>query len=111
MTIGFSFDDAHINELIVQGIQGNPGAAVFALQYEELAIYDNARCLSLENPNLSCLAHDAAVIARAELPWAAPSTGAAANCDLGDFKTFGKKLRALVGDGGSDARSDGPTTA
>lgn len=111
VTIGFSFDDAHINELIVQGIQGNPGAAVFALQYEELATYDNARRLALENPNLSCLARDAAVIARAELPWAAPSTGAAANCDLGDFKAFGKQLRALVGDGGSDARSDGETTA
>jgi hypothetical protein len=46
VTIGFSFDDAHINELIVQGIQGNPGAAVFALQYEELAIYDKHLALS-----------------------------------------------------------------
>ena len=31
-TIGYSFEDEHINELIVQGIQGNPGAMVFALQ-------------------------------------------------------------------------------
>lgn len=110
VTIGFSFDDAHINELIVQGIQGNPGAAVFALQFDGLTIYDNARHLALENPNLSCLARDAAVIARVELPWAASPSNAATDCDLGDFNVFGEKLRALVGDGGAGFRSEGAAT-
>jgi hypothetical protein len=101
VTVGFSFEDAHMNELIVEGIQGNPGAAVFALQHGQLARYANARDLALENPNLSCLARDAAVIARAERSWAAPSTDAAAGCDLGDFTVFGERLRALVGEGAS----------
>jgi len=111
ITIGFSFDDAHINELIVQGIQGNPGAAVFALQFGELSGYDNAKRLALENPNLSCLARDGAVIARSHLPWAAPPGADATECHLGDFKAFGEKLRSLVGEGGGGARSDGAATA
>lgn len=111
VTIGFSFDDAHINELIVQGIQGNPGATVFALQFGNLSIYENARSLALDNPNLSCLARDAAVIARAELPWAALSEDDIANCDLGDFKVFGEKLRALVGDSGPKTHLDRAGTA
>lgn len=98
VTIGFSFGDAHINELIVEGLRGNPGAVVFALQYGQMAACAEARNLALENPNLSCLASDAAVIAREERPWTGGSTDAEVRCDLGDFTVFGKKLSALVGE-------------
>lgn len=104
-TIGYSFEDEHINELIVQGIQGNPGAMVFALQYDDVERCAKAAGLALDNPNLSCMARDAAVLARTQRSWVDPSTGDPSTCSLGDFVSFGQRLRRLTG-GGSGPGDD-----
>jgi hypothetical protein len=108
-TIGYSFGDAHINELIVQGLQGNPGAMVFALQYEDISQYTDAKHTASENPGLTCLARDAAVIARREAAWLDSPNGDSSECNLGDFVCFGEQLRRLVGGATSSEESQAET--
>ncbi|HEY2913734.1 MAG TPA: SIR2 family protein [Candidatus Angelobacter sp.] len=59
---GFSFGDENLNEIIVQGLQGNSTAAVFALMYGSLNSYPNLVDLARNRANLSVLAFDQAVI-------------------------------------------------
>lgn len=59
---GFSFGDDHLNEIIVQGLQGNATAAVFALMYGPLDNYPKLIELAKNRANLSVLAFDQAVI-------------------------------------------------
>jgi hypothetical protein len=117
---GYSFRDDHINEIIVQGLQGNQTAAAFALLYSNLEPYPKAINLSLERPNLTLLAKDAAVIGSCLATWAekdaesiptidypwikwVPSNqkenknNCSAEFNLGDFVVFGAFLRELVG--------------
>ncbi len=72
VVIGYSFADEHINEAIMESLKVNASAACFALQFGELAEYPKAKGLAADNPNLSLLAADAAIIRRKEGVWLAP---------------------------------------
>lgn len=117
VTCGYSFGDEHLNEVIVQGLQGNPNAAVFALLFSPLEKYGNALKLAQRRANLSLLAKDAAVIGTRQAEWGKASVGdekavlglrwkAVENVKdpkkveftFGDFKEFGDFLEDLIGD-------------
>src|SRR5699024_3006064 len=68
---GYSFSDVHINDVLIQGLQSNPTAMVFALLYGELddLKYKKAKSYASKVPNLSLLAFDKAVIGRQEGSW------------------------------------------
>lgn len=67
--VGYSFGDQHLNDVIVQGLQGTPSAAVFALMYGDIGNHSNAVSLARERGNLSLIAENAAVIGTKESPW------------------------------------------
>jgi SIR2-like domain len=112
VTCGYSFADQHLNEVILNGLRGNPTAMCFALMYSERAKHPEAVSQALRQPNLSVLAYDGAVSGTIERDWRSDeqashplhgvsvlgpttgSTGAKGNCQftLGDFKNFGQFL-------------------
>jgi hypothetical protein len=117
---GYSFRDEHINEVIVQGLQGTQTAIAFALLFDKLAKYPQATKLAAERSNLSLLASDAAVIGSRQSGWAerdaeslsqdlgrwvvwTPTNPADENSkrtaefQLGDFAMFGQFLHELIG--------------
>jgi hypothetical protein len=103
LTIGYSFADQHINELLVDGMRGNPSSAVFAMLYGELVSYGQARALAANCPNLALYASDSGCLATREAPWAAARAGEQhAISSAGDFQEFGQRLRRLVGSRGLD---------
>jgi hypothetical protein len=96
VSCGFSFRDAHINEVVGQALRANPTASVQALLYGSLAEYPEAVELACRTSNLSLLAHDAAVVGAQQDTWT--STNSAGTFTLGDFGAFGKLLLDLVGE-------------
>lgn len=117
---GYSFRDDHINEVIVQGLQGTQTAIAFALLHGELADYKNAVQLAYARSNLTLLAKDGAVISGRTIRWndKEPDSGPTddrgwvtwvpADPDdeksrlytkfvLGDFAVFGIFLQEIVG--------------
>lgn len=117
---GYSFRDDHLNEVIVQGLQGTQTAIAFALLYGKLNEYAKARDLARQRPNLSLLARDGGVIGGQEVEWpekeaasvsengaigitwppidpADDASKRATHFTLGDFLEFGRFLRELVG--------------
>lgn len=120
MVLGYSFRDEHINEVLIQGLQGTQTAIAFALLYDDLAKYPNAVKLALERSNLSLLAKDKAVISGREASWPEkdaesivesdnawlewqsidekdPKSKRIAKSKLGDFAVFGNFIHQLVG--------------
>jgi len=114
---GYSFNDAHLNEVLLQGVQSNPTAIIFALQYGGIANYECAIKLSVSNSNFNTLAEDEAVIGTVRAPWKLPQSAGLtqeqwsvfwASTDqeseeskpgkflLGDFDKFGHFLALLV---------------
>jgi hypothetical protein len=71
IVIGYSFSDEHLNAAIIESLKANPSAACFALQYDEMVKYPNAKTLATDNSNLSVLARDAGVMRRREGNWLA----------------------------------------
>lgn len=116
LTCGYSFQDAHLNDMIIQGLQGNSTAIVFGLLYGELENYPDAIKLADSNSNLSLLAADQAIIGSKCSPWAKRSKEdiedsiavhwedneveelCQAYFDLGDFCSLGKFLEDIIGD-------------
>ncbi len=119
---GYSFRDDHINEVLIQGLQGNPTSTAFALMFDQLGQYSKAIPLAQERSNLSLLSKDEAIIgtrrsAWFERPadmidtvlgrWIAWSDENVKNNKqmkqaqflLGDFKIFGDFLQELIGFG------------
>lgn len=66
---GYSFRDAHINDVILQGLQSTPSAVAFGLLYDELGQYPIATDLAKRRRNLALLARDGAVISGQEAAW------------------------------------------
>lgn len=66
---GYSFSDDHLNEIIVQGLQGNATAATFALMYGSLDNYGSLIELAQNRANLSVLGADKAVIGTKLAEW------------------------------------------
>lgn len=101
VTVGYSFADEHLNEVIVQGLRGNPTAACFGLLYKTLDEEQAAKRLSTRLPtNVSLVARNAGVIRGTEAAWspssdAAPGTAATVS-ELGDFGKFADFVRSLA---------------
>ena len=111
ITCGYSFADQHLNEVILQGLAGNPTAVCFGMLFGERSGYSEALSRAKKHPNLSLLAADGAVLntidrnwrtgSKEEHPWHAiavnvgdmkPRTTAPDDrCKflLGDFKAMG----------------------
>lgn len=127
ITCGYSFNDQHLTDVIVQGLSGNPTAVCFGLLYSDRANFSKAIERARKQPNLSLLAADGAVLGTIDHDWHSeekkdhPWHGLAAQAGemkersgspadrckflLGDFATLGKFLawQLSQGDGGSDA--------
>lgn len=111
ITCGYSFADQHLNEVILQGLSGNPKAVCFGLLHGDRSAYSEALSRARKHPNLSLLAADGAVLntierdwrvgAKEEHPWhgiaaqvgemKGRTTAPADRCKflLGDFKSMG----------------------
>ncbi len=120
ITSGYSFQDQHINQTLMEGIKSNPKSNIFALLYGKLESYPQAISLSSTNPNLSLLALDEAVIGTkraswieqkeedlTEIPYAVDwidtinseyILNKQAQFKLGDFMNFGSFLADMIGD-------------
>ena len=119
---GYSFRDEHVNEVILQGLRSTQTAIAFALLFEGITDYAQARALALTRSNLNLLARDGAVIGGQISQWQEKDADAvSANNDrwvkwrpvdpateggkqlaeftLGDFAIFGEFLQELVGTG------------
>ena len=114
ITSGYSFGDQHLNEVILQGLNGNPTAICFGLIYGELKGSLEAVRRARSQANLSILAVDGAVLGTLEGAWESEEkaghpmhglavqqgdlgtrTGAPKDQSkflLGDFATLGKFL-------------------
>jgi hypothetical protein len=117
---GYSFRDEHINEVIIQGLQGTQTAIAFALLFDDISKYPTALKLALKRKNLNLLARDAAVISGRNASWPEEepdsitantnpwfkwhpidqkNTKSKQKCTLllGDFSIFGTLLQELIG--------------
>ena len=119
ITCGYSFADDHLNEVLLDGLRGNPSAHCFALMYGDLSASERAVEYAERQSNLTVLAADGAVVgtrkglyrpvATSSMdsgPWLAeeapPVAGAGpheplARLRLGDFHYFGLFLEQLCG--------------
>lgn len=115
ITCGYSFRDQHLNATMIQGLQGNSTAIIFALLHGKLENYPEAVQLALKCPNLSLLAEDQAIIGMKHETWAEINEGEeriqsiaidwveheankySPKFKLGDFGTFGKLLEDVIG--------------
>ena len=115
---GYSFGDEHLNEVLAEGLRGNPTATVFALQFAPLEDYKSGVDIATKSSNLILLARDAAVIGTSLAPWQSKKTADADPADpfvswdedaknagtyvgkllLGDFVQFGQFLTEVMGD-------------
>jgi hypothetical protein len=68
---GYSFRDEHVNEAIVQGLEGTQTTVAFALLFGSLDEYQQAFSLATKRPNLNVLARDGGVIGGKEAKWPA----------------------------------------
>ncbi len=66
---GYSFRDQHLNEVLIQGLQGNASAIAFSLMFGELKNYQKAVDKAVTRTNLSLLAEDGAVISGRNDGW------------------------------------------
>lgn len=116
---GYSFADDHLNEVLLDGLRGNTAAHCFVLTYGGIKSASRSVKLATEQPNMTILASDGAVVgtrtgpyalstpsANHDEPWFAndgPAGGAAdpakttTKCLLGDFHFFGLFLERLYG--------------
>ncbi len=108
VTCGYSFQDQHLNEVILHGLRSNPTAICFGLLFGKKENYKHAHTMAQSHPNLSVLASDGAVLGTLEGGWKQERRtnhslhGLAVNGTdnedsdlaflLGDFKSFGRFL-------------------
>ena len=71
---GYSFRDEHLNEVIVQGLQGNSTASGFGLLHSNLGDYPAAIQLAATRSNLNLLAKDGGILGTRRAEWI-PSDG------------------------------------
>jgi len=118
ITCGFSFGDQHLNEVLVQGLQGNPTAIIFALLHGDLSKYPHVTKLAQNRVNLNVLARDKGMVGTRAASWTRskdtnscvdstavrwiPDPANAALKDaqflLGDFASFATFAKELIGE-------------
>ena len=113
-TIGYSFRDQHLNDAILECLQGNPTAVAFAFLFGQLDNYEPAIQLASSRSNLLLLAENEGIIGAVRAPWQAPDfrgendepsaiethaddDGTACSLNLGDFAQFGRFLKEISG--------------
>lgn len=69
ITIGYSFKDQHVNDAIIQSLQGTPTSTTFALLHGPISKYQEALTIARERGNLILLAKDGAVIGTKKDKW------------------------------------------
>ncbi len=78
ITVGYSFRDQHLNEVILEGLRGNSSGVMFGLLYGNLDAYPEAIDLALRHPNFRVHAEDGAIVGARRLGWSekdvAPTT-------------------------------------
>jgi hypothetical protein len=115
---GYSFGDQHLNDMLIQGLQGNPTMSAFALMYNDLENSSEVVEIAKKRGNLSVIATDGAVIGTREDNWKTesekPDTYISqkyidwsqstvekdkweAKVRLGDFNVFGEFLQDITG--------------
>lgn len=108
ITCGYSFSDQHLNDVITQGLRGNPTAVCFALMFDDRSKNPIAVENAQKVANLTVLAADGAVVGTINRDWIGaekpdhPLHGLAvrgpdsarAQCSLalGDFRSLGNFL-------------------
>jgi hypothetical protein len=129
VTCGYSFGDQHLNEVILQGLAGNPTAICFGLIFGDRVTAKPAVAAARKHANLSVLAADGAVIGTLERSWtemekkdhplhglaaqagemAWRTTAPANQCKflLGDFAAFGDFLAQQLADSDLGNHTDG----
>lgn len=117
---GYSFSDEHINEVLLEGLEQNPTASAFALQFGSLATNALAVDTAKKRPNISVYTEDGAVIGTRVGKWHADPgadqriaqrifvpgggeewTGGNRKFLLGDFARFAPFLLDMTGAVGS----------
>jgi hypothetical protein len=114
---GYSFRDEHVNEIFLQGVQGNATAVIFALQHGDLASYPAAVTLAEASQNFNVLCNREAIIGGDRAPWRLRQSGMQPEARfstfwesdagaaeelvsgqflLGDFSSLGTFLEAFV---------------
>lgn len=97
ITIGYSFGDEHINELILQGLRSNSSAVTFALMRSDLSKYPDLEAHAINNLNMRVLAKTGTVAAGVASTWdAAGEVGPIAIGTVGDFGVLGDLLDRQV---------------
>jgi hypothetical protein len=105
VTVGYSYGDEHLNEVILQGLRNNPSAAAFGLLFKTLASEPGALAISDRTPmNLTLLAQDRGVMRSVAGEWLPKTTKGAAHSvtsNLGDFKVFSEFLEGFIPSAGA----------
>jgi hypothetical protein len=78
ITSGFSFRDNHLNEIIVQGLQGNATSVAYALLHGKLQRYSQLEKIAQNRSNLIVLALDSGIIGTRTYSW--PTSRDAKSC-------------------------------
>jgi hypothetical protein len=112
--IGYSFGDEHLNDVLLQGLQGSPSSAVFAFMYGCLDDNKRIKALSKKRHNLTVLARDAGVVGTRVQRWDTqesepedPHISEGVKWEkangkweeqmlLGDFREFGRFLKSVT---------------
>jgi SIR2-like protein len=117
VVVGFSFKDVHLNEIIVQGLQGNATGVVFGLLHGKLSSYEELTKIATTRANLTVMARDGGVVGTRTSSWTKGRDSSAcvdsiavewlddagkpgvkdAYFQLGDFAVFGDFLENLIG--------------
>ena len=97
ISIGYSFRDDHINDMLAQGMRANASAKVFGLQYGCIDSYASAKDLARQNLGLTVIASDGGIDAGREFSLESSSGQGIPAFQLGDFREFGARLVQYVG--------------
>lgn len=95
---GYSFGDEHLEDVLLQELEGNPTAAAFALMYGKLDDHHRAVALAERRPNLTVIAEDAAVIGTQRGNWSSDTDGKPVTVEIGDFCKLGDLLAEMSGE-------------
>ena len=108
ITIGYSFVDQHLNEIITQRLSANPRSVCFGLLYDDIERYPEALECAKKTTNLHLLAKDAAFFAGKQNSWGEdgdnPYSYLIEQVDdkitnkIGDFASFSQFLLKQTGD-------------
>jgi len=124
--VGYSFADQHLNDVILQSLQGTPSAIAFALMFGPLGSYPNVVRSAKNRANLSLIAEDGAIIGTKQIVWKEvdekpetlfpgviewiPGEGEGTlwkvHCNLGDFRCLGTFLQGISGSKGLRRKTD-----